>query len=97
MTEFREWDWPPYSERHGARRHGYRSGPDRSQPVLDLHVQVAAAGDRKRSLYDRILAGYLGALRIVAGASGRGRHSRGDLGHRHDNPGRGAVARYTCA
>jgi hypothetical protein len=62
MTEFREWDWPPYPERHGARRRT-------SQPVLDLNIQVTrGAGSRKRSLYDRILTGYLGALRIVAGA-----------------------------
>ena len=68
MTEFREWDWPSYPERHGASRRGYRSGPDRSQPVLDLH----AAGDRKRSLRDRIMAGYLrvmvAAAKIIVGA-----------------------------
>jgi hypothetical protein len=74
-SEFREWDWPPYPERHGASRRGYRSGPDRSQPVLDLHVQVTrgAAGYRKRSLYDRFLSAYarviIGALRIVVGAA----------------------------
>jgi hypothetical protein len=73
-SEFREWDWPPYSERHGAGRRGYRSGPDRSQPVLDLHIQVTrgAAGDRKRSLRDRIMAGYvrvmIGAAKIIVGA-----------------------------
>jgi hypothetical protein len=46
MTEFREWDWPPYPERHGARRRRRTS-----QPVLDLQV-TRGAGSRKRSLYD---------------------------------------------
>jgi hypothetical protein len=69
MTEFREWDWPPYPERH-------RAGRRASQPVLDLHVQVTrgAAGDRKRSLRDRIMAGYLrvmvAAAKIIVGAVG---------------------------
>jgi hypothetical protein len=69
MTEFREWDWPPYPERHGAGRRT-------SQPVLDLHIQVkqGAAGNRNCSLHERILAGYVrvmvGAAKIIIGAVG---------------------------
>jgi hypothetical protein len=75
-TEFREWDWPPYSERHSARRRGYRSEPDRSQPVLDLHITRGAAGYRKRSLYDRFLAAYLRLRRCCSGdLVRRDRHS----------------------
>ena len=69
MTEFREWDWPPYPERHPAGRRT-------SQPVLDLHIRVTRAppSDRKRSLRDRILAGYVrvmvGAAKIIIGTVG---------------------------
>jgi hypothetical protein len=71
MSEWREWDFPPYSERHGARRRD-RSGPDRSQPILDLQLQVRGArGDRparRRTLRYHILAELLAALRIGIGA-----------------------------
>jgi len=61
MSEWKEWDFPPHRQAVSCQ-HGTETASRRTrQPVLDLHVQVTrgAAGDRKRSLYDRFLAAYL--------------------------------------
>jgi hypothetical protein len=70
MSEFREWDWPPYPERHGARRRTRTS-----QPVLDLNIQVTG-GDRpppRRALRYRYMAGLarvvVGVVKIGLGAA----------------------------
>ena len=69
MSEWREWDWPPYPERHRASRRT-------TQPILDLHINVRGARSEyrpRRTLYDRFLAGYLrlliAAARIGIGAA----------------------------
>jgi hypothetical protein len=66
-TEFREWDWPPYPERHRAGRRADR-------PTLDLNIQVTQASARyRRPLRDRFRAGLarvaVGLVKIGLGAA----------------------------